>query len=77
MWFAIATRIVTKISVLSARVRTQYCDSTILRQIWSCRNILRKTHNIATGLYCDKSGLVAISCAKRTILRQNYIATNE
>ena len=40
--------------------RALYCDSDILRQ-----------HYIATALYCDKSGLVAISSAKCTILRQH------
>ena len=35
---------------------------------------MRSAHYIATALCCDKSDVVAISCAKRTILRQNRVA---
>ena len=41
---------------------------------YGSRTMLRQ-HYIAAALYCDKSNLVAISCAKCTILRQHYTAT--
>ena len=33
--------------------------------------------HVVCAQYCDKSDLVAILCAKGTILQQHYIVTNE